>query len=192
MVFYFEKMEDTRKIFAVGSRKIAEIKGWTQVDIAAKISGGKQGTVSSWLRGRTKFPVNRMQEFATMFEMSISDILEIGRRELQSVQASQITLDPEQEEKLLSRLEKKIRLSSDTTHTPEYYASKKNTEHHKTVDQFLDQEKALSINKMLVRIEALDPASLEEIKGMMQVKLDALEKRYGGKQTDTGTGGTGE
>ena len=69
------------EIFVAGVNRIREIQGLTQEQLSQMIPEGKRGTVSSWLRGRTKFPKERMGDFAIALNVSIEEITHVGREE---------------------------------------------------------------------------------------------------------------
>lgn len=149
-------MENKLEIFARGIEKARKNKNWSQAKLASKIKGGNQGTISSWLRGRTKFPEKRLDEFAQVFEMTIEEILQLGRGEPTATTNNNIF-------KLNDQLE---------------------AEHLSVIRQFKNKDLACSINKKLVELEALDSTALAEI--IVEIKNKINEAKAAKKRTANG------
>ena len=119
------------EIFVAGVNHIRKIKGLTQEDLADLIPGGKRGTVSSWLRGRTKFPKERVGEFSDALCVSVEDIMQAGRENKHTGKGSI--------EKLGCGDENNIDPIT--------------KEHQELVKEFNSKQLALDINKLLLKIE---------------------------------------
>jgi len=146
-LFYDIFMENKLKIFARGVEKARKNKNWSQAKLAAKIKGGNQGTISSWLRGRTKFPEKRMNEFANVFGLTIEEILQIGRDEIGETKNNNVF-------KLNDPLE---------------------AEHLSIIRKFKNKHMACTLNELLVELEALDDSELACVVADVKNKIKTLK-----------------
>ena len=183
---YCCEMEDEVKIFIAGVRKISNIKGLTQIDIYKGIKwpvglNGSQGTISSYFVGRTRPKKEVMFAIADFLDMGFDEILTIGRKELQPKVTELTGQDIRNiiDGTLSERLDEILKTQTVKTMPPgnvEIFKDTKNAEHHRTVDKFKDQETALEINNILVKIESIEPATLKKIRKTLQIELEALEE----------------
>ena len=155
-MFYDIFMENKLEIFAIGVEKARKNKNWSQAKLASKIKGGNQGTISSWLRGRTKFPEKRLSEFAQVFGLTIEEILQIGRDELDEHTNNNVF-------KLNDPLE---------------------AEHLSIIRKFKNKHMACTLNRYLVELEDLDDGELACVVADVKKKIEAL--RNSKKRTANG------
>ncbi len=175
-------MEDIQKIFAIGSRKIAEMKGWSQGYIAGQIKNGKQGTVSSWLRGRTKFPPERMQEFANLFQVTEEEVLEIGRKGSQpdpttSQEITELRAEIQEVKAKLPALN--IKTTSKGINNPSNIIDYKNpnkVKHHQVINEFPKEKEALEMNELAVEYVKKDPNAIKEIIKYIKFQMSQIKE----------------
>ena len=153
------------EIFVAGVNKIRKIQGLTQEQLAEKIPGGKRGTVSSWLRGRTRMADERKIDFSIALGVSIDEIMEVGRKE----QSKNVKTDtngdhcdtcPEKVFKLNEPLEGK---------------------HLSIIRKFKNKHMACTLNELLVELEALDDSELAcvvaDVKNRIKELKNSTKKR---------------
>lgn len=163
-------MENKQKIFAIGANKIRKNKNWSQEFLASKIKNGKRGTVSSWLRGRTKFPEERFEEFANIFNTTVEAIMQIGREE-KSKQDGFKNRESEIE-KRVAEIEKKLDSSKENHNTADITTQR----HIKTLGKFKQKDLALEINELLVEIEEIDLTALKEARRLLRLLKKDVEE----------------
>nr|WP_321399392.1 helix-turn-helix transcriptional regulator [uncultured Desulfobacter sp.] len=154
------------EIFVAGINRIRSIKGLSQENLADKIPGGKRGTVSSWLRGRTKLPSDRMDDFSVALCVSMDEIMAAGR-----------------EAKTFEENKKKeAKYNTDNKETNSDNVFKINdpieAEHLSVIRKFKNKSLACSVNKKLVELESLDDTALAEIVVEINKKIKELKKEH--------------
>jgi len=164
-------MEDILKIFITGVNRIRNINGLTQEHLADKIPGGKRGTISSWLRGRTRMPDHRMADFSKALKIPIEDILQIGREEQEKLDKE--TVQNQRYNRGIESENGVFKLNDPLE-----------AEHLSIIRQFKNKDMACAINKKLVELEALDSTALAEIVVEIIKKIEAA--REAKKRTSNG------
>lgn len=75
--------------------------------------------------------------------------------------------------------------TSETNNNIENFEEQKNAKHHGIINKFKNQELATKINEHLVEIEGIDPAELEEISDIIELKLNNLKKKLKKQQEES-------
>ena len=148
-------MENKREIFAIGVDQARKNKNWSQKKLASKIMGGNQGTISSWLRGRTKFPEERFEEFASVFNTTIADLLQVGREE-QTKQAANST-------KTIFNEVVSDSMGLEENNNVFKLNDSLEAEYLSLIRQFKNKYMVRTITRQLVELEALDDTAFAEI-----------------------------
>lgn len=169
-------MENILEIFVAGVNRIRSIKGLTQEQLANKIPGGKRGTVSSWLRGRTRFPKERMADFSTALNIPVEEIIKVGREEqAKRGQNSNQIINETMADSMAFKDDNNI-FQLNNSLEAEYLS---------IIRQFKNKHMVCSITRKLVELEALDDTALAEI--IVEIK-NKIEKAQVAKKRTTANG----
>lgn len=156
-------------------------KNLTQPRLSSDL-GISQAMLSKLELGKLDGSSELRENIAEYFKVTYSDFIETGRRELAP--------PPPDRTEIRQVIKEEIKFLQENP--PPYitnFLEAKNREHHETINKFKDQDTALKINSILVKIEAVDPLSLGEIEKMLQAKLISMEERVKKQTPDDGNKG---
>ena len=150
---------------------------------APRITQYHLGRVDNGVRTFPHIPFEIRQAILEATDTDYEIMMEIGRRELQPPQDEIRKIVKEE-------IAKQVPPRPPPPENVVNYQSLRNAEHHQKINEFQDQETALQINNILVKIESLAPEVLKKIAKTLQIELDTLEETKG-KDTP-GSGKPGE
>jgi transcriptional regulator with XRE-family HTH domain len=166
-------MDDNTEIFRHWLHKvIKKDKRITGKQLAALVKCDPS-TISSYIRFRTR-PDHSMQE-AIKAELHVTDqeVTAQGRAEMNATLPAVTGHGTASEQPPASP----HRRATDTGNMVEL------SEHQIMVTRFKDKARGKHLNELLLEIEELDPGALDEVTGILRVKIDTLRKRTSPRQS---------
>jgi len=168
-------MEDESKLFVAWLIKLIKInKKITGKKLAEKV-GVSQPTITGYMSGRTKPNFEIRKKILKATNTDYKEMIEIGRNELrpQVVKYAEQNID-----KITAQVVERLR-SQQPSNDLGIYKNKKNSGHHKLVDDFEQPDLAYELNYLIREIEKKKKSKLKRIKKFLQDELLELELEEG-------------
>jgi transcriptional regulator with XRE-family HTH domain len=172
---YVVVMDNRREAFSRALRYFIENgKNITQTRIS-KATGIKQGMISGMKTGKRYGTEESRREIAAFFGKPYEEFLQIGER----------LIDAESKAGLSGTAPTASEQPPATPHRRATDTGNMVTlsEHQIMVTRFKDKARGKYLNELLLEIEELDPGALDEVTGILKVKIDTLRKRTSPRQS---------
>lgn len=153
------------------------IKNLTQPKLS-KALGVSQAMLSKIELGKADGSAELRETIAEYFKVTYSEFLETGRRKLAPVKPDTDLLNQLAER--VENLEQKQPLDQPASFSD--YLEAKNREHHKKINEFINQEKALNMNSLAVYLEKIEPSEIDKAIEYLKERISVQEALKGIKQ----------